>query len=188
MSSVKRTKNSRRSPGWKIFVVVGGVAVIPVALALAIQIGSLQPSFSNVIADASDIDSPPLLEWRTLRSAARAPHPPLMQAFGYMMDTERIRIQDGRPARAFVLMPDSGTTLHPAHEDPDEMICVILRPGTTTIFSRGQAVKVIGRLGATVIGSGCPVQLSDANATTLSRAEVKAILDKARTSHPGHGS
>ena len=40
---------------------------------------------------------------------------------GYMMDGSQ-RAQDGAQVETFILMPDAGQFLHPAHRIPDEMV------------------------------------------------------------------
>src|SRR5690349_21575666 len=106
MTSLKRRKQSPRSNDWPLFLLVSCITLVPLGLALTIQVSSVQPDFSKVTIGAADDDSPPLLAWKTLQSLATGQHAPVMQALGYMMDTEGHRIENGASAHGFVLMPD----------------------------------------------------------------------------------
>jgi hypothetical protein len=62
---------------------------------------------------------------------------------GYMMDAYEPS-RDGSPVRMFILMPDAGQWLHPAHRIPDEMVEVhMVHP---VPFKNRELVWVTGRL------------------------------------------
>ena len=65
-----------------------------------------------------------------------------VKMLGYMMDGYDFA-KDGFPVRMFVLMPEAGHFLHPAHRNPDEMVEVWPKPGTV-IFKRRQLVWASG--------------------------------------------
>jgi len=69
----------------------------------------------------------------------------LIQALGYMMDGVQ-PIAAGQPTERFVLLPDTGNLLHPAHRFGDQMIAVHLRESETTKFSPKALVWVWGTL------------------------------------------
>jgi hypothetical protein len=48
-----------------------------------------------------------------------------IQALGYMMETDR-PVPTGKSVREFILLPDAGNFLHPAHRFGDQMIAVHL--------------------------------------------------------------
>lgn len=56
-----------------------------------------------------------------------------VQALGYMMESER-PIRTGELVREFVLLPDAGNLLHPAHRFGDQMLAVHLRVGEEIEF------------------------------------------------------
>jgi hypothetical protein len=69
---------------------------------------------------------------------------------GYMMDGSTPSA-DGAPVNTFVLMPEAGQWLHPAHRIPDEMAEVrTVRP---IAFKYRQLVWVTGRLNRAINGN-----------------------------------
>jgi hypothetical protein len=56
-------------------------------------------------------------------------------------------VRDGQLVGRFVLLPDAGNAMHPAHRFGDQMIDVQLRAGYTVRFSQGRLVWVWGSLG-----------------------------------------
>ena len=52
----------------------------------------------------------------------------------------------GRPTKGFLLLPDAGNLLHPAHRFGDQMIAVHLRESDTIKFSPKALVWVWGTL------------------------------------------
>jgi len=55
-------------------------------------------------------------------------------------------IAPGQPTKSFVLLPDAGNLLHPAHRFGDQMIAVHLRESDTIKFSPRALVWVWGKL------------------------------------------
>jgi hypothetical protein len=53
-------------------------------------------------------------------------------------------VRDGQFIACFVLLPDAGSPVHPAHRFGDQMIEVRLRAGDTVRFSEGNLVWVSG--------------------------------------------
>jgi hypothetical protein len=68
-----------------------------------------------------------------------------IQVLGYMMDGAR-PIRAGQPTKSFVLLPDAGNIMHPAHRFGDQMIAVHLRDGDLIKFSPKTLVWVWGTL------------------------------------------
>src|SRR5205823_2519073 len=91
----------------------------------------------------------PVLEWATLRrdhshamaADSQAFSGAEVQALGYMAD--------GELTRDFVLLPDAGNLLHPAHRSGDQMIAVRLRAGERMQYSPLELVWVGGILRVT---------------------------------------
>ena len=70
-----------------------------------------------------------------------------IRALGYMMEGDQ-PIRDGELVGRFVLLPDKGNAVHPAHRFGDQMIDVQLRSGDSVPFSRGSLIWVRGTLRA----------------------------------------
>jgi hypothetical protein len=68
-----------------------------------------------------------------------------IKALGYMMDGAR-PIRAGQPTKSFVLLPDAGNIMHPAHRFGDQMIAVQLSDGDLIKFSPKTLVWVSGTL------------------------------------------
>jgi hypothetical protein len=64
---------------------------------------------------------------------------------GYMMDGYQT-VQDGTAVRMFILMPEAGQLLHPAHRIPDEMVEVWLDGGRSVPYTDRKLVWVEGNL------------------------------------------
>jgi hypothetical protein len=60
------------------------------------------------------------------------------------MMSRRQPVGDGQFIVCFVLLPDAGSAVHPAHRFGDQMIEVRLRAGDTVRFSEGNLVWVSG--------------------------------------------
>jgi hypothetical protein len=89
---------------------------------------------------------------------------------GYMMDAYEPS-RDGSQVRMFILMPEAGQWLHPAHRIPREM--VEIRTARPVPFKYRELVWVTGRLNrAFGAGSG------ERAAWTLSEALVEAASDR----------
>jgi len=68
-----------------------------------------------------------------------------VSALGYAMEPER-PLRNGERVKTFVLLPDSGNLLHPAHRFGDQMIEVCLRQGESFEFRAAELVWVHGWL------------------------------------------
>lgn len=67
------------------------------------------------------------------------------RALGYMIEGDT-PIPDGASVGSFVLLPDAGSPMHPAHRHGDQMIAVRLAAGSTIYFSHGGLVWASGWL------------------------------------------
>jgi hypothetical protein len=92
-----------------------------------------------------------MLAWPDLERGRHALHTDsissgaMIRALGYMMEGDR-PIHDGDRVQAFVLLPDAGNIVHPAHRFGDGMIDVRLKAGSTARFSERSLVWVWGTL------------------------------------------
>jgi len=97
-----------------------------------------------------------------------------VQALGYMTDGDRPLAKNER-VRDFVLLPDSGNLIHPAHRFGDQMIAVHLREGDPIAFSPMALVWVWGTLQASAgdpAGSKPLYALDQARSQPADKAEI----------------
>jgi hypothetical protein len=136
-----------------ILVLVSGF--VPVLGAVWAITSTSQPDLSELFPLKAQIGEYAILEWSTLlRSRSNALNArstsfsgASIRALGYMMDGTR-PIAAGRQVKSFVLLPDAGNLLHPAHRFGDQMITVQLREGAMIKFSPKALVWVWGTLQA----------------------------------------
>jgi len=96
------------------------------------------------------------------------------QALGYMTDGNR-PIAKGEIVRDFVLLPDRGNLVHPAHRFGDQMIAIHLREGDAVSFSPMALVWVWGTLQASAgdpAGSKPLYALDQAHLRPADKAEI----------------
>jgi hypothetical protein len=139
--------------------------IAPVALICIIAIaGGLLalrqkgPDLFDLTPRFADLDGYTLVAWydlerghRTLRSGGLSAGT-ATRILGYMMNGN-LPVRDGQLIESFVLLPDAGSPVHPAHRFGDQMIEVRLRTGDAVPFSEGNLVWVSG---AWTILSGDP--------------------------------
>jgi hypothetical protein len=95
---------------------------------------------------------------------------------GYMMDGDS-PVADGTMVKSFVLMPEAGQFLHPAHCEPREMVTVLLHRGEPFRFR--QLIWVTGRLDRAVTrGAGSePLWIfSDATVEKADEREIEHLF------------
>jgi hypothetical protein len=136
-STAKEQRVSRRE-GLRTFVVVLAITCVPVLGAVLAIVSTTEPDLS----DLAPIHQPQvrqpqsgyvLLDWLTLRDGRFSPDASV-QALGYMLESDH-PLHTGDSIRDFVLLPEAGNLLHPAHRITDQMIVVHLRAGEQIQFS-----------------------------------------------------
>lgn len=98
-----------------------------------------------------------------------------IQALGYMMEAARF-VPPGEAVREFVLLPDAGNLLHPAHRFGDQMIAVHLTIGEATKFVPKRLVWAKGILRASSGDPSGPKPLYDLEAASVvpaSKTDIK---------------
>jgi hypothetical protein len=93
-----------------------------------------------------------------------------VRMIGYMMDGYRPS-RDGEQVEMFILLPEAGEFLHPAHRVPDKMVEV--RPVHPIAFRYRQLVWASGTLNRTLARRG-----DDRAAWAMSDAEVSPASDR----------
>ena len=140
-------------------------------------------------ADLSDLDpqpqpadAPALLNWsdlyrerrHALKAGLRIWTGVTVQVIGYMVEGNR-PVRAGAPAPSFVLLPEAGNLLHPAHTFGDQMVKVSLAAGSEMQFSPKALVLACGTLR---ILSGDPVGteplyvLEESQARIIDKTEI----------------
>ena len=112
---------------------------------------------------------------RALQQNARTFTGARIQALGYMMESDR-PIPMGKSIREFVLLPDAGNLLHPAHRFGDQMIAVRLTIGHEIEFVPKGLVWAKGILRASSgdpAGSTPLYDLDEATVILASSADIK---------------
>jgi len=97
-----------------------------------------------------------------------------VQALGYMFDGDR-RVSKGEWVREFVLLPEAGSLMHPAHRIRDQMIVIHLEGGKPIQFSPRTLTWVSGSFGVSpesAAGSKPLYTLERARAKLADRADI----------------
>jgi len=129
--------------------------IIPVAGALLAISVTGRPDLSDLVPIGNSAGNYFVLNWSTLlRDHAHAldAGSPLfvgapVQALGYMVEGDHAS-GDGAWVQDFVLLPEAGNLLHPAHRFGDQMIAVHPSPDVRVRFSSRALVWVWGTLRA----------------------------------------
>jgi hypothetical protein len=139
------------------------------------------PDLFDLTPTVSSIDGYTLVSWHDLvyayGGALRVGGPSTgspTRVLGYMMHGDH-PIQDGDAVDRFVLLPDAGSGVHPAHRFGDQMIEVQLRTGTAILFKEGSLVWVWGtwKVIAGDSAGGKPLyQLQEAVAKSVDTEEI----------------
>lgn len=133
-----------------LVLVIACVPVLGVVWAIA---STSQPDLSDLSPSKAQSGEYVPLGWSTLlRNHSRALNARAtifsgasIQGLGYMMEGAQ-PIAAGQPTKSFVLLPDAGNLLHPAHRFGDQMIAVHLRETDAITFSPRALVWVWGTL------------------------------------------
>ena len=171
---------ARRQEIWT-FCVIATVACVPVIGSIWAVIATIQPDLSELTPRDAQMGEWALLGWSTLlggHPAAPAFRSGLspgasLRALGYMMDGAK-PIHAGAPTGSFLLLPDAGNLLHPAHRFGDQMITVELRNGDSVPFTPRSLVWVRGTL---QISRGDPTGSEPLYALANARVELASKAD-----------
>jgi hypothetical protein len=122
--------------------------IIPIGIVITQRAG---PDLSDLTPVVGRSDQYVILAWpdlergrHALRTGATSSGA-LIRALGYMMNRDR-PVRDGERVQGFILLPDAGSAVHPAHRFGDQMIDVRLEAGKTVRFSEQSLVWVWGTL------------------------------------------
>jgi hypothetical protein len=149
----RRKLQISKSEERRTLILVLVIACVPVLGAVWAITSTSQPDLSDLSPLKLQSGEYPLLGWSTLlRDHSHALNAQAaifsgasIQALGYMMEGAQ-PIAAGQPTKSFVLLPDAGNLLHPAHRFGDQMIAVHLRESDPIKFSPRALVWVWGTL------------------------------------------
>jgi len=117
----------------------------PVFLTGALIAIDMRTDLSNLKAKpGTDADGLPAMGWSDLENLGPGQQRPA-RMLGYMMDSYR-PVPDGTPVETFMLMPDAGHLLHPAHREAEEMVEVWMPLDGPIRYSDRRLVWVSGML------------------------------------------
>jgi hypothetical protein len=125
--------------------------VLPVIAMMVLHTKTLEPDLFDLTPIVSRLDEYVVLAWAELerpKNALKADQPSSgtrIRTLGYMMDGAR-PAKDGERVLRFVLLPDAGSSLHPAHRFGNQMIDVQLETGNDVRFRERSLVWVWGTL------------------------------------------
>jgi hypothetical protein len=146
----KCSKNVSRRALWSL-IGLTAVTCLPAITVVVLISRTTVPDLFDLVPKAPASDEYELLAWPSLERARRAlsvntiANGARLRALGYMMERDR-PLRDGDRVGVFVLLPDVGNALHPAHRFGDQMIEVRLGHGVTAPFHERTLVWVFGTL------------------------------------------
>jgi hypothetical protein len=149
----KPTLSQRDSIRALILVVL--VAGVPILGTVLITASTSEPDLSDLTPITQHAGKYLVLDWsallqnepRVLKTGTVIPAGADVQALGYMMESDR-PVRKDKWVQDFVLMPEAGNLMHPAHRVPDQMIAVHLEHDNRIQFSPRALVWAWGNLQA----------------------------------------
>lgn len=129
-----------RADRLRVLLLVLIVAAVPILGTVLVTASTSLPDLSELSPIKQRAGNSFVLDWSAL---SQIPSGREIQALGYMMDGDR-SIGKGEWVQEFVLLPEAGSFLHPAHRIRNQMIGIRLEEGTRIQFSPRALVWVWG--------------------------------------------
>jgi hypothetical protein len=137
----------------RMIVLVMVVTCVPALAAVLMIAVSSEPDLTDLDRVPQPDGAPAVLTWpelsrdrkHGLNAAPAVAAGARVMALGYMMDDNR-RVRNREPVRSFLLLPEAGNLLHPAHRIGDQMIEAHLASGHEEPFAARHLVQVSGIL------------------------------------------
>lgn len=180
----KKKPTVSRGDSIRILVLVTVVAGVPILGTIFVTASTSEPDLSEVAPINDHAGTYVVLSW----SALLQDHPPDLgkartgivtgidvQALGYMFDGDR-RVSKGEWVTEFVLLPEAGSLVHPAHRIRDQMIVIHLEDGKQIQFSPRALTWVWGCFGVSpesAVRSKPLYTLERARAKLADRADIQ---------------
>ena len=136
----------------RILLLATAIAGVPILGTIFVTTATSEPDLAELVPINSRIANYVVLNWSELlrdhqsdtREAALELSGSEVQALGYMFDGDR-PISKGEWVREFVLLPEAGTLIHPAHRIRDQVITVHLEDSKGVQFSPRLLIWVWGK-------------------------------------------
>ena len=135
----------------RTLIILVTAILLPVIAMVVLNTKTIEPDLFDLTPIVSRLDQQVVLAWAELerpKNALKADQPSSgtrIRALGYMMEGAR-PAEDGERVQRFVLLPDAGSSVHPAHRFGDQMIDVQLKAGNEVRFCARSLVWVWGTL------------------------------------------
>jgi len=170
----------------RVLLLVILVAGVPILGTVFVTNSTGEPDLSELTPISPRAGQYLVLDWSALlqnephvsKAGAVIPAGAEVQALGYMMDGDR-SIGKNQWVKDFVLLPEAGTLLHPAHRIRDQMIAVHLEDGSQIQFSPRALIWVWGNLKASAglgRGSEALYMLERARAEPAQKADIQGYF------------
>jgi hypothetical protein len=149
-SRIKVSEERRREHSRALALIVAIIS-IPVLGAILVVVSTTKPDLSELIPSNKQVGEYIVLSWpellqakrNELNSAAANLSGAKIRALGYIVDGDKA-IHPGDLVQHFVLLPDAGNFLDPAHRYGDQMVSVSLKESDRIPFSPRRLVWVWG--------------------------------------------
>jgi hypothetical protein len=150
LSKVKVRQERRREHSRALAVVIA-IMGVPALGTIRAVVSTTKPDLSELIPSDKQVGEYIVLSWpelpqtrrNELNSAAATLGGAAVRALGYMVDGDKA-IHTGDLVQDFVVLPDAGNLLDPAHRFGDQMVSVRLKESDRIPFSPGRLVWVWG--------------------------------------------
>jgi hypothetical protein len=136
----------------RILLLATAIAGVPILGTIFVTTATSEPDLGELVPINDRIGNYVVLNWSELlrdhpsdsREAALVPSDSEVQALGYMFDGDR-PVSKGEWVKEFVLLPEAGTLIHPAHRIRDQLITVHLEHSKGVQFAPRVLIWVWGR-------------------------------------------
>jgi len=175
-----RAGNTRPPDALRLFLGLTALTWLPSLVVIVLVSRTSAPDLFDLSPKDAHSSADVLLAWYDLERAHHALKEggfspgARMRALGYMMRSEE-QVRDGQMVSQFVLLPDKGNALHPAHRFGDRMIEVQLPAGNSVRFSEGTLVWVWGTLKALPGNPNDPIPLYQLREARIAHADEAEI-------------
>ena len=154
-AKIKKKPTVSRRDSIRALILVVLVAGVPILGTIFVTASTSEPDLSDLTPITQRSGRYLVLDWsallqneaRVLKTRTVIPAGAEVQALGYMMETDQ-PIGKGKWVHDFVLLPEAGNLMHPAHRMRDQMIAVHLEHNTRIQFSPRALVWAWGNLQA----------------------------------------
>ena len=184
VASIARTKvgKERKRAHRRTLALIVTIASVPLLGTILAVVSTTKPELSELVPSSKQVDGYIVLNWVELLQMHRNELNPAsaelsgaaVRALGYLADGDK-PIHTGDLVQDFVLLPEAGNLLYPAHRFGDQMIHVYLTESDRIPFSPRRLVWVWGTFRASRGDPSGPTplySLEGAQAQAAERADI----------------